>query len=172
MEVLTAFPREHAPFDTSTGAPAAVGKRLAVDDQAIATVIGRRRPEQDPDGQRLELSETDLSGVQWGRPSLRGANLHRANLTGAYLRWAHLEGAGLVGTNLSNARLERAYLGEARLDGANLNSAWLAEYRPVCLAGPDLGAVAGRGRLARRISARRPCAGAGQGHQRPDCTAL
>ena len=126
IEVLTAYLREHAPVDTSTDAPAAVDKRLAVDHQAIATVIGRRRQEQDPDGLRLELPETDLSGVRWGRAFLRGANLYRANLTGAYLRWAHLEGAGLVGTNLSNARLERTYLGEARLEGANLNSAWLA----------------------------------------------
>lgn len=126
IEVLTAYLREHAPVDTSTDAPAAVDKRLAVDHQAIATVIGRRRQEQDPDGQRLELPETDLSAVRWGRAFLRGANLYRANLTGAYLRWAHLEGAGLGGTNLSNARLERAYLGGARLEGANLNSAWLA----------------------------------------------
>lgn len=126
IEVLTAYLRQHAPVDTSTDAPAAVDKRLAVDHQAIATVIGRRRQEQDPDGQRLELPETDLSAVRWGRAFLRGANLYRANLTGAYLRWAHLEGAGLGGTNLSNARLERAYLGGARLEGANLNSAWLA----------------------------------------------
>lgn len=126
IEVLTAYLRQHAPVDTSTAAPAAVDKRLAVDHQAIATVIGRRRQEQDPDGQRLELPETDLSAVRWGRAFLRGANLYRANLTGAYLRWAHLEGAGLGGTNLSNARLERAYLGGARLEGANLNSAWLA----------------------------------------------
>jgi hypothetical protein len=124
MEALTAYLREHAHIGRSTAAPA-VEKRLAVDHQAIATVIGRRRQEQDPDGQRLELHETELSGVQWGRAHLQRANLYRANLEGAYLRWAHLEGAGLVGTNLSNAHLERTYLREARLEGANLNSAWL-----------------------------------------------
>lgn len=125
MEVLTAYLREHAPVDTSAEVPTAAEKRLAVDHQAIATVIGRRRAKHDPDGQRLELQETDLAGVQWRGAYLQGANLFRTNLAGAYLRFAHLEGAGLERTNLSHARLERAYLGGARLEGANLTSALL-----------------------------------------------
>ena len=126
MEVLTAYLREHARVDASTGADPAARRPLAVDHQAIATVIGRRRREQDPDDHRLELSELDLAGVRWRRASLQGANLWRANLEGAYLRLAHLEGARLEGTNLRDARMERVQLGGARLAGANLSSAWLA----------------------------------------------
>jgi Pentapeptide repeats (8 copies) len=123
MEVLTAYLREHARVDASTEAATTTGKRLAADHQVIATVIGRRRREHD--SHRLELSETDLRGVQWRGANLQRANLWRANLGGAYLRFVHFEGARLEGANLSDARLERAYLGQARLEGANLVSAWL-----------------------------------------------
>lgn len=133
MEVLTAFLREHARVEAA-GDPEG-GNRLAADHQAIATVIGRRRREQDPAGQRLRLAEVHLPGVQWSRANLQGASLYRANLDGAYLRFAHLEGAGLVEANLSNARLERAHLAGARLEGANLDRARLANT--------DLSAVRG-----------------------------
>lgn len=124
IEVLTAYLREHASVNTSAGLRRGE-KRLAVDIQAIATVIGRRRWRQDPDDQRLDLPETDLPGVQWRGAHLQGANLFRANLEGAYLRFAHLEGAGLERASLGNARLERAHLAGARLEGATLDSAWL-----------------------------------------------
>jgi len=122
MEVLTAFLREHAPVDTTT-ATGTVEKRLPVDHQAIATVIGRRRREHDL--HRLELAELDLPGVQWRGAYLQRANLWRTNLKGAYLRFAHLENARLDAANLGDARLERAHLDGARLVGANLSSAWL-----------------------------------------------
>src|SRR5262249_34060797 len=124
IEVLMAYLREHASVDASADAPAGE-TRLAVDHQAIATVIGRRRRERDPDDHALELQKLDLPGVKWRGAYLQGADLYKANLQGAYLRFAHLEGAALVESNLSNARLERAYLDDAWLEGANLGSAWL-----------------------------------------------
>jgi transcriptional regulator with XRE-family HTH domain len=51
-----------APVEAADHAPR---KRLPADHWAIATVIGRRRRSPDPEGQRLDLHETDLSGFRW-----------------------------------------------------------------------------------------------------------
>jgi Pentapeptide repeats (8 copies) len=104
IEVLTAYLHEHARVDPTPDVEADK-KRLPVDHQAIATVIGRRRWRQDPEDKRLELAELNLPGVLWRRAHLRRANLWRANLEGAYLRFAHLERARLVETNLTDAHL-------------------------------------------------------------------
>jgi hypothetical protein len=155
MEMLTAYLRQHSPIkaaqpeqtqprtmassvtalDSASGgvtSPVAAAterdttrKSIPADYQAIATVIGRRRRKQDPDGQRLDLSQTDLSGMRWYKAHLEGADLRGAYLEGADLRGARLEEAYLVG-----AKLERASLVGAHLDGANL--------REVHLEGADL----------------------------------
>ena len=60
--------------------------------------------EDDPEGERANLSDADL----------RGANLSGANLSDAYLRDAYLSGADLSGANLSGANLRDAYLSGAK----------------------------------------------------------
>jgi uncharacterized protein YjbI with pentapeptide repeats len=149
MEVLTAYLREHAragpDVEKSTDT-----EKLPADQQAIATVIGRRRRERDPAGQRLDLQGTRLPGVRWveahlegaflngahldranlSEAHLEGANLREAHLEGANLHWAHLEEASffeahLKGASLSGAHLEGATLIEAHLEGANLSEAHL-----------------------------------------------
>jgi Pentapeptide repeats (8 copies) len=133
MEVLTAYLRQHAPAradaephaDAEDSADAA-RRRLPADHQAIATVVGRRQREQDPDGQRLDLHETDLCGVLWQLAHLEGAWLRGAQLEGANLIGAHLEGADLGdGAHLEGTRLDGAHLEGAWLAGANLNAAYL-----------------------------------------------
>ncbi len=133
MEVLTAYLREHRPARAAAEAGAdSAGPRLPADHQAIATVIGRRRVEQDPAGQRLVLSDTDLTGVNWATARLEGAFLNGARLERAYLVGAHLEradllGAYLEGANLGGAHLEGAELHWAHgLTGDQLQSAYLA----------------------------------------------
>jgi len=108
--------------DGTNPAARAPRKRIPADHQAMATVIGRRRREQGPDGHHLDLSKTDLSGVLWSRAHLEEMDLYGANLEGAFLREAHLEGADLQGANL-----ERAFLREAHLAGANLERADLSD---------------------------------------------
>ena len=89
MEVLTAYLREHAGVRTGAeGGADTASSRLPADHQAIATVIGRRRVEQDPTNERLDLRETDLSAVRWDN-----AHLARADLYGARLELAQLDGA-------------------------------------------------------------------------------
>jgi hypothetical protein len=147
MEVLTAYLREHARVGPDVGEFADTEKRLPADHQAIATVIGRRRRERDPDGTRLDFRGTDLVRVDWweahlegavligahlesahlDRAHLRGALLPRAHLEGAVLTGAHLEGAVLSGAHLEGALLIGAHLELAALDGAHLEGAVLTE---------------------------------------------
>jgi len=62
-------------------------------------VIGRRRCEQDPADQWLNLRGATLPGVEW-----REAHLERANLSGAHLERAHLSDANLEGRTSSERR--------------------------------------------------------------------
>jgi hypothetical protein len=75
MEVLTAYLRGHAPAGPDVEESADTDKRLPADQQAVATVIGRRRRDQDAVGGRLDLHAVDLRGVQWQQAQLEGADL-------------------------------------------------------------------------------------------------
>jgi hypothetical protein len=140
MEVLTAYLREHAParppaqeqvshrMALGISFPPAPPPPLPADQQAIATVIGRRRRKQDPEGQCLDLFRTNLPRVQWSRAHLEGANLSEANLEGADLSGARLEGARLAvaflqGATLNEANLKETFLVWAYLKGADLSEA-------------------------------------------------
>lgn len=72
---------------------------------------------KDEEGERANLSESNLSG----------ADLHRANLILADLCGANLHRANLSGANLRGADLSEADLSEADLRGANLFGAKLNE---------------------------------------------
>ena len=65
----------------------------------------------DPDGERADLSGANLSGAD-----LSGANLSYADLSGANLSYADLSGANLSGADLSSADLSGANLSGADLD--------------------------------------------------------
>ena len=138
MEVLTAFVRGNAPFipdgDEATpkpGAPQRIqARRPQTDVQAALTVIGRRNTDWDEQGQRLDLTEVDLRGVnlreahlEWA--DLSGAHLEGAYLSGVHLEWADLSGAHLEGATLWGAHLEGAILYQAHLEGADLSGAYL-----------------------------------------------
>ena len=97
------------------------------------------------EGERADLSYTDLQGF-----NLAGANLHLANLRGADLSGANLSCANLVGTNLRGADLTEANLQNAcllwtdlvytNLYLANLRGADLTEanLQNACLLWTDL----------------------------------
>jgi Pentapeptide repeats (8 copies) len=129
MEVLTAYLREHAPSAARGPAEGAADntpwRPLPADHQAIATVLGRRRRQQDPKGERMDLSGTNLPGVNWAGAHLEGANLIAANLQEAYLGEAHLEGALLGKAHLEEANLIAAHLEGSWLGLADLKGAWL-----------------------------------------------
>ena len=140
MEVLTAYLREHVPRPSTPPADAAMPRRLA---EAVATVIGRHR--QGPDDRRLDVHETDLTGVQWLDADLQGADLNgadleRASLSGANLMVAFLEGANLQRATFHRTQLQLAALERANLEGAFLWEAnlWKAKLNGASLAGAVL----------------------------------
>jgi hypothetical protein len=131
IEVFTSYVRQNARWNADAplrGIPPG-------DIQAILTVLGRRKPPQEPPEWReigpLDLHWTDLSDANLVGANLRGANFLRANflrayLTGAHLTEAHLRGADLRGANLSEANPSGAQLGGADLRGADLTGAELS----------------------------------------------
>jgi uncharacterized protein YjbI with pentapeptide repeats len=83
------------------------------------------------EGERAELSERDLRGINLDGRNLCGANLESANLDGATLRKAQLRHADFRRTRLNNANLEDADLKDVlgletrQLGGANVSGASL-----------------------------------------------
>ena len=75
------------------------------------------------EGEKADLSDTDLSGANLYKADLRGANLSWANLRGADLSGANLSLTDLSGANLSWANLRGANLRGANLSGADLSEA-------------------------------------------------
>ncbi|ECQ6208438.1 pentapeptide repeat-containing protein [Listeria monocytogenes] len=84
-------------------------------------------------GERANLSNIDLNGLDLSGSNLERAHLKNTNLTGAnlsnvnmqstYLRGVNFEEACLTGADLSNATLHCANLRGANLIGANLSNA-------------------------------------------------
>jgi Pentapeptide repeats (8 copies) len=101
MEILTAYVREHAPWEPREGDPWEDQRPpLAIDIQAILTVLGRRtRTYRKGEDRRLDLSYTDLHEV----------DLRRANLFDSVLRAASWSGAQLQEANLRGADVSRAW---------------------------------------------------------------
>jgi uncharacterized protein YjbI with pentapeptide repeats len=157
MEILTAYVRQHAPWprqraqegtedeaaesrseELSRGEPT-LEESIAPDPdiQAIVTVLGRRTHDfLHGEPERIDLHNTNLSGVDLFGASLRSANLWGTNLSGtnlisAELAWAHLQGTNLSGADLSWANLSGADLSGANLEGANLEEANLSSKDPV-----------------------------------------
>jgi uncharacterized protein YjbI with pentapeptide repeats len=153
MEVLTAYLRQHSPAlapqamtaDTPNDDARDRRTQIATDVQAAASVVARRRSEQDgsrtlnlqrvsletADLTRAYLARADLTDADLTHANLTHANLTHANLTRAYLTDAHLTHAHLTGANLAHADLARADLthadlADAKLARADLTHAYLA----------------------------------------------
>lgn len=105
MEVLSYLVRDNSPKHSPDNNPP-----VTTTIQAALTVIGRRDSTQDPEGKKLDLSDT---------------NLTRANLRSGYFRGAILEDSDLREANLEGADLREVYFGEADLSQANLTNAKL-----------------------------------------------
>ncbi|MDP5017526.1 pentapeptide repeat-containing protein [Anabaena sp. UHCC 0187] len=94
--------------------------------QAAITVIARRDTTKDPEDEQIDLSYTDLRGINLQGANLKQINLYQANLSGVNLANANLEGAILTAANLEGANLNLANLSGAILSAANLDKANLA----------------------------------------------
>ena len=129
VEILSAYVRQNAPWQEAKGKDTEIPPEPEKDIQAVVTVIGRRKYEQDKSVQ-LSLYEVDLRRVNLPEAYLNGANLWRAHLEAANFAGAHLELANLV-----DAHLELAILVDAHLEGAKL---WRAHLKGTNLAAAHL----------------------------------
>jgi hypothetical protein len=127
---------------------------LAIDVQAMLTLLGQRAVEYEGPEEVIDLAGADLHGAKLRRAlferacfddanlegadlsgaQLGGALLRNANMRGAYIRDADLEdtdltGADLRDASLRNSRLGRANIAAAKLEGASLIGADLSETR-------------------------------------------
>jgi uncharacterized protein YjbI with pentapeptide repeats len=94
--------------------------KIATDVQAALTIIGRRKTEQDPKTDKINLSGTDLSGADLSKSNLSGANLRKTNLIGTNLTKSNLTGIDLTDADLANADLSDSSLSQAKIIRVNL----------------------------------------------------
>ncbi|MFF8397532.1 pentapeptide repeat-containing protein [Streptomyces sp. NPDC016172] len=135
VAVLSAYVRQHARLPangTRKAQTASTANSLPADVQAVMNVLANRLPSRDR-GTMIDLSGTDLRGLQSMGGSFlsarglninfREANFEEADLSGAELVDADLREAWMLGAQLPAANLLRANLREATLDTANLTGA-------------------------------------------------
>ncbi|MFQ4146751.1 pentapeptide repeat-containing protein [Chlorogloeopsis sp. ULAP02] len=130
IENLSVFVRNNTTFLAKVEIESNPSSKIRADIQAALSVIARRDATKDPENQQLDLSHTNIPGV----------NLHKANLQGVNLYQANLSEANLVDANLQESILSAANLSEANLSGANLSRAILhaANLRTANLTGANL----------------------------------
>ncbi|MDM9380622.1 pentapeptide repeat-containing protein [Chlorogloeopsis sp. ULAP01] len=129
---LSVFVRNNTIFLDKVEIESNPSSKIRADIQAALSVIGRRDATKDPKSQQIDLSYTDIRGVNLHNANLKGVNLYQANLSEANLVDANLQesvlsAANLSGANLSGANLSRAILNAANLRAANLTGANLTE---------------------------------------------
>ena len=150
MEILTAYVRKNSSLDVienknvtllaidiqaneSKQKEVSETKKIALDIQAVLTVLGRRKKTYyNGESNRLNLSRSRLQAADLEKSHLEGANLEGANLEGANLFWTHLEeadlrNAHLEGANFFETHLQQANLGGAYLERTDLVSSYLVE---------------------------------------------
>jgi hypothetical protein len=148
IDILTAYVRERYPGvpkdHAGSDQPSLEAEPVGADARAVIKLLQRRDLALDSvQGVTVDLSETNLCGIEAKGLSLaqadlsgialqnamlpsadfRGANMVCARLDGAVLRGARLKGVVLRSAVLSNARLQRADLSGAQLQRADLRSA-------------------------------------------------
>ncbi|MDE2990892.1 MAG: pentapeptide repeat-containing protein [Chloroflexota bacterium] len=115
MDVLSRYVRQNAPLDADRADYPDV---VRPDVQMAMTTIGARRHTR-RGSDRLNISETDLRGVNLPGAHLERVDLSGTRLDGAVLINAHLEQADLTGADLRKADLRGAQgLTHAQLDAA------------------------------------------------------
>lgn len=127
MEMLTIFVRNNSAYTPQEKSKSNFKTKIPTDIQAALTVIARRDVKKDPPNQILDLSNTDMRGVNFNGVNLARANLYQVNLAGANLKSANLSGIIMSTANLSEANLSGANLAGAILNAANLSRANLSQ---------------------------------------------
>jgi hypothetical protein len=112
--VLVAYIRERSPWPPAGQAATSLQVPPAGSDiKAAMEVLARRKAAYDPPDLTIDLSHTNLRGIE-----ARGIDLRRALLIEAQLQEADLRDASLQGASLTKANADEAQFDGATLDGA------------------------------------------------------
>jgi uncharacterized protein YjbI with pentapeptide repeats len=143
MEILTAYVRKNSSVDVTENKNVTLlaidiqaneskqkevseTKKVALDIQAVLTVLGRRKKTfYNGETNHLNLSRSRLQAADLEKSHLEGVNLEGTNLEGANLNEAHLEEADLRNAHLEGADFCETYLQRADLKGAYLEKTYL-----------------------------------------------
>lgn len=123
MEMLCAYIRENAPAQSLEPNKNLTERPVpSVDIQAAISVIGRRSDSQiDLEWQnefRLDLRNSDLSGIDFGRGNFSAAMFHSCRMEAAYLEYCRLEGTQFYRALLNYSDFYKAELRGTRFDHA------------------------------------------------------
>lgn len=139
MEILTAYVRKNSSVDVienknvkllaidiqaneSKQKEVSETKKIALDIQAVLTIIGRRKYSLYKDEYTLNLRRTNLQGANLCLSDFNGVNLERANLSDSNLQWAKIRGTNLKEADLKDADLQKCDLRGSNLRGADLRA--------------------------------------------------
>jgi len=131
MEILCAYVRENAPALSlePSDPPPEVRAVPRIDIQAVINVIGRRTDKQiklEWENQyRLDLRNTDLSGVDFRKKNFSAAMIHRARLEAALF-----DDCKLIGTQFNGSLLNFSRFYRAELRGTWFNNVILNQPEP------------------------------------------
>jgi hypothetical protein len=130
VELLCAFLRDQRPIGQQGGSTAAPSE----DFKAIATFIRTRRIAYEEPGQTIDLSSTDLHGLNFDGAELTGSNFGGSGLEGTSFRYAKMNGTSLVnavatGSIFSGADLEGSFLNGAEFTGSQMDGVDLKNAR-------------------------------------------
>lgn len=155
MKVITAFVRKNAPLkednkfldvekfidkNLDNQEETKEFKKLQSDIQESITIVAQRNSKNDPKGQKLNLSNINITEADLEEANFAEADLGRVNLAKANLIKSNLAKTNLVDSNLARAFLREANLAESDLVRANLTKAFLADadLTEADLSGADL----------------------------------
>jgi len=145
VDILSAFIRGHAPIkpsemdsENSEEGEKKMDSRIAI--QAAITILGKRKIEKETEELLIDLSNTNLSALNFYDANFSNTNFHNTNLVKAYLVKAKFNNSWLPGADFTNAIFKDAELNRDCLKDANLTKTNLtnADLTAADLFGADL----------------------------------
>lgn len=138
MEILTAFVRENgrwvSPNENDNKSFVSEAPKARQDIHAVMTVLGRRNWQCERTEQKLDLRETNLSGVDLtdahlARARFTGSRFDRTIMNGADFEHADLEKCEITDCEMHHAFLQNANLEKTTICGTDLGESVLSDAR-------------------------------------------
>jgi hypothetical protein len=126
IDLLSKFVKKYAPLTATDKSSRNFTHQSHQLLQSVMNIICNRDINRVSVDEQIDLSYTDLRGLNLPGANLQQANLYQANLSDTNLLGANLSGAILTAARMSRANLKSVNLSEAILSAANLDLADLS----------------------------------------------